>query len=266
MTSKINVLLMGTIGSGKTRSLRTIPPTGKTLLCLATEPGIGAILGAGSREGDLHGPHCHWNEVLPASVPFNNLIDNADLANRLDQKALAARPRLNAADYRQFITFLNFCTNFRCKVCGEEFGPIDRLGPEFVFAIDGITGLSQMAMDLVAGGRPLRDKPHYGLAQDNLMNFIRKAVYDTKCSVVMIAHLDRRINELTGASHLTVSAIGQAIGMEIPKPFDEVVQAVRVGKDFYWSTTEVNTELKARRLAFADNLSPDFAPLLREGG
>lgn len=260
--SKVNVLLMGTIGSGKTHSLRSIPRLGKTLLVIATEPGIESILGDGARGGNLHGDNCHWMEVMPASVPFDTLVDNADLTNRLDQKALANQPRKNAADYRQFITMLDACRNFTCSHCKRSFGAIDKLDESFVVAIDGTTGLSQMAMDLVAGGRPMRDKPHYGLAQDNLMNFIRKLVYDTKCSIVMIAHLERRTNEITGASHLTVSAIGQAIGMDIPKPFDEVIQAVRIGKDFFWSTIETGTDLKARRLPFADNITPDFVHLL----
>lgn len=265
MSSRINALLLGPIGTGKSSALRTIPPTGKTLLVLATEPGIDSIMGPQSKLGDLHaGGHAHWTSVLPARVEFDVLERLALATNRLDQKGLANSPRLNPQAYTQWIDLYTTLSNFKCAGCGEVFGPVDKLDDSFVLAIDGLSGMSIMGLDLVAGGRAVLDKPHYGIAQQNMMALMRKLTGDLRCSFVLLAHAERRTNELTGASHLTVSAIGQAIANDILKPFDEVIYTTRRADKFFWSTTEPGVDLKTRLLPFDDEIEPTFAHFFKE--
>ena len=260
---KTNVLLMGPIGTGKTRSLRTIPPTGKTLLTLSLEPGIESIFGPLSKEGDFHGPRAHWASVLPATTPFEVLRQNALLTNTLDQKGLANTRRSNPHEYRQFIEIYDRCTNFTCDRCGEAFGPIDKLSDEFVFAIDGLSGISRMAMDLQAGGKPTTDKPDFYIAQQNIRNFLTKCL-GISASFILTSHISREVDQIRGGFILTVLTLGQALAPEIPLWFDEVIQTRRSGGEFFWSSVENNSDLKARRLPFSDTIKPDFAQLLLE--
>jgi hypothetical protein len=252
--SKFNVILLGPIGTGKTSSLRTIPAAGQTLFCVSTEPGIESIL--------AHSDNCHWHYIPPATADWAVLAKNANLVNTTSQDQLMKMPGVNRHDYRQFIEFLNACANFTCSVCGKEFGPVDHFPQDCVFAVDGLSGLSVMSMDLVAGGKPTKSQADWGTAMDNLERLLTKLCADTKCSFVLISHADREYDELTGGTKVMVSTLGRKLAPKIPRFFDEVVYCRKSGKDFWWSTIEPNVDLKARRLPFSDEIPPTFASLI----
>lgn len=254
--SKTNVLLLGPIGTGKTHALRTVYGAGHRLLTLATEPGIDKIL--------THGELCHWHYVPPADPDWHAMTDNAHKVNTLTQETLMKMPGVNRQEYRQFIEVLNVCSNFTCDICGEAFGPVDALPANSVLACDGLSGLSIMAMDLVAGGKPVKTQADWGVAMDNLERLLLKLCTATKCSFVLCSHLDREVNELTGGTTIMVSTLGRKLAPKVPRFFDEVVACRREGQNFFWSTTAMNTDLKARRLPFSDEIPPDFGPLLAD--
>lgn len=255
--SKTNVLLQGPIGTGKTSSLLTVRAP---LFVLATEPGIDKILfhrGAG-----LVAPPCHWHYVPPAAEEWDTLQRNAVLLNTLSNDQLQKQTNMNKAAYRQFIEVLNTCSDFRCDVCGESFGPVDQFPADSVFATDGLTGLSKMSMDLVVGGKPIASQPDWGAAMNNLERFLAKCCSDTKCTFVLIAHVDREVDEITGGTLIMPSTLGRKLAPKIPRFFDEVVLCRREGKEFFWSTSTNGVDLKSRRLPFGDELLPDFSTIL----
>lgn len=252
--SKINIILLGPVGTGKTSSLRTIPEAGKPLFVIATEPGIANILD--------HGPLCHWRYIPPATEDWDILTKNANFLNTLPNESLQKMQGMNKNAYRQFIDLLNACSDFKCDVCGESFGPVDRLPSDAFFAIDGLSGLSKMSMDLVVGGKPIASQPDWGAAMNNLERFLGKCCADTTCSFILISHVDREVDEITGGTKIMVSTLGRKLAPKIPRFFDEVVMCVKRGKDFYWSTTESGVDLKARVLPFSDEIKPTFKPFL----
>jgi len=254
--SKFNICLSGPVGTGKTSALRTIPAAGRPLAVLATEPGIDAIL---AHDNAL----CHWSYIPPATEDWDVLTKNATLLNTMSNDQLQKMQGMNKQQYRQFLDVLGTCANFECDVCGKPFGPIDRLPPEWTFAIDGLSGLSKMSMDLVVGGKPIASQPDWGAAMNNLERFIGKCTADIRCNFVLISHLDRELDEITGGTKLMMSTLGRKLAPKLPRFFDEVVLCVRRGRTFYWSTTDNSADLKARRLPFGDELPPDFAPLLK---
>ena len=83
--------------------------------------------------------------------------------------------------------------------------------------------MSQMAMDLTVGSKPIVTQPEWGAAMNTILRLVRKLCYDTKCTFVFNAHLERQDDELTGGTHKTVSTLGNKLAPEIIKPFDEVI-------------------------------------------
>lgn len=251
---KSNVLLLGPPGTGKTSSLRTVLDHRQNLFVLATEPGIETIL------GDLPADRVHWHYIPPAAPDWETMIKSARTINSLNiDQLIKTGGGGSKAEYRQFIEVLECLSNFTCDRTGESFGAVDEFPPEAVFAVDSLSGLSIMAMDLVAGNAPIKSLPMWGVAMDNLERLITKLTCDTKCSFVLTAHMDREVDELTGGTKLMASTLGRKLAPKIPRFFDEVVWCTRNdGKRFAWSTTESAADLKTRRLPISDELKPDF--------
>jgi hypothetical protein len=223
-------------------------------MILATEPGIENIL------GDTDSDQVHWKYIPPAAPDWDTMIKSARTINQLGIDQLIKTGGAGSkAEYRQFIEVLENLANFRCDRTGEEFGPVDHFPEDWVFATDSLSGLSIMAMDLVAGNAPIKSLPMWGVAMDNLERLVTKLTCDTKCSFVLTAHMDREVDELTGGTKLMASTLGRKLAPKLPRFFDEVVWCSRGdGKNFHWSTTESTADLKTRRLPISDELKPDF--------
>jgi hypothetical protein len=251
---KVNVILQGPTGSGKTFSLKSLVEAGLELFVIPTEPGIENVL------GDLPTEKCHWHYIPPATPDWDTMLKSANAINTMTQDILQKSDG-NRGEYRQFIEFLDCCSNFKCDRTGKEYGAVDDFDTTRVLAVDGMSGLSIMAMDLVAGNKPAKTMADWGMAMDNLERLITKLACATKCSFVLTAHQDREMDEISGGTTVTVSTLGRKLAPKIPRFFDEVVQTVRDGKDFKWSTAESGSVLKARILPISDALRPDFGQI-----
>lgn len=257
---KVNVLVEGPIGTGKTYSLRTIVAAGQELFVVATEPGIASIL------GDIPcSDGCHWTYIPPGSVPWEVAVKNAEKLNSYSIEQIIKAPSTDKRDYAQLLDVFSALAGFKCDRCGEEFGPVDDWDETRTVAADGLTGLSTMAIQLLVGSKPIKSLPEWLGGQQVLLALINKLCHDTKCNFVLVSHVSRERDEVSGRNLITVSTLGKALAPEIIKPFDEIIFTRRVvsGKDaqFYWSTTEPDVDQKARILPWDDQLEPDFAQI-----
>lgn len=253
---KINLLLLGAIGTGKTHALRTLLDAGKELFILATEPGIEAVL------GDTDEAHCHWHYVSPSHTTWDDLISNAEHASVYTADQYSKMPAPNKQNYTQYIECLRVLADFTCDRCGENFGAADDWDDSRALALDGLTGLSDMAIELICGAKLIRSWPEWQGGQNAVRAIVKKLCSDLKCTFVLIAHTAREPDEVVGGNVVTVATLGQKLAPDIPKPFDEVVQAIRTSEgNFLWSTTSMNVDLKSRRLKWSDELEPSFVQL-----
>lgn len=257
---KVNVLLEGPIGTGKTHSLRTVIDAGQELFVLATEPGTASIL------GDIPcGKGCHWAYVSPGSVSWDIMRSNAEKLSNYSVEQVIRMPGVNKQDYTQFLDLYDKLANFVCDRCGEEFGAVDHWDESRTLAVDGLTGLSTMAMQLLVGAKPVKSLPEWLGAQELIKSIIDKLCHDTKCNFVLLAHVEREKDDVSGRNVITVSTLGKALAPKIPKPFDEVIFTRRdiegKGVKFFWSTTEPEVDQKARILPWSDSIEPTFENL-----
>ena len=260
-----NILIAGPIGTGKTTTLRTlVEECGKELFVIPTEPGIETILGDNSKGGPLPPDKCHWHYISPAEVDWQILIDNAKSVNTMSMADLQKSPSANRNKFRQFIEMLTTLSNFKCDRTGEEFGPIDEFDEDKVIVIDGLSGMSQMAMDLTVGSKPIVTQPEWGAAMNTLLRLVRKLCYDSKCTFVLNAHIERQLDEAGRGTHMAVSTLGNKLAPELIKPFDEVIYSKRVADKFTWSTIEIEVDLKTRLLEWRDDYEPTFKHFFKD--
>lgn len=250
-----NTMLCGGTGSGKTHAIRTLVDAGLEVFVLFTEPGMEVL-------ADVPSDKLHWCYIPPASPDFSDMIASAEKINKLSFEALTKLPDINKSKYQEFIKVLNALSNFKCDRTGQSYGAVDEWDQSRVLVVDSLTGLSLMAMNLVTGSKPVKSMADWGVAIDNLERLITKLCVDTKCHFVLIAHLERETDELTGGTSLMASTLGRKLAPKLPRYFSDVIHVVRRADKFAWSTASSNVDLKARNLPIADNLLPSFVPLI----
>lgn len=251
-----NILLMGGSGVGKTYSLRTLITAGITPFCVFTEPGFEVI-------EDIPDPALHWKYLPPGTVDWQTLIDSARSINTLSNDSLQKLPGMEKTKFSQFIDLITTMNNFKCDRCGQAFGDVSTWGPERAIVIDGLSGIGQMSMDLTVGAKPIKTQPDWGVAMDNLERFVAKMCNDTNALFVLIAHVERELDEAAGSTKLMTATLGRKLAPKLPRNFSDVVYAYREVTQFYWSTASASTDTKARNLPLADKLPPDFGQILK---
>jgi hypothetical protein len=245
-------MLVGSTGTGKTYSLRTLIDAGITPFIIATEPGIESTL------GDLDCTKLHWKYVAPANPDWADMIDSAKKINTMGLDSLAKLSDVNKRKYTQFIDVLTTCNKFVCDRCGEDFGDVGEWDKSRALVVDSLSGLNIMAMNLVVGSKPTKSMSDWGMAMDNLERLLIKLTTSLSCHFILTAHLEREQDEVSGRVQLMASTLGRKLAPRIPRFFDEVIMTVRDGTKFSWSTAGLNADLKARRLPIKDQLEPTF--------
>lgn len=257
MIPGVNVLLEGATGTGKTYSIRTLVEAGITPFVISTEPGITSTL------GDIPPDKLHWHYIRPAAPQWEDIISNAKKINSMSFESLTKLKDIDKQKYGQFLDLVSSCANFVCDRDGKSYGSVDDWGTDRCLVVDSLSGVNIMAMDLVAGAKPVKAPGDWGVAMDNLERLINRWTCGTNCHFVLIAHMERERDEITGGIQLMTSTLGQKLAPKIPRFFDDVIQCKHEGADkFTWNTYGTMADLKARNLPMAEKLQPSFVPLI----
>jgi len=257
-------LLMGPPGTGKTHSITTLLESGLEVFVMITDPGGEETLLDVVRKKKLPIENLHYHYVAPVNVNFSTLIDTAKVVTLSGYEDLSKlKSGLNKNKYQQFIQLLEALNNFPCDRTGETYGAVDDWGPERVLVVDSLTGINKMCKNLILGSKPAGHVGEYGVARRVQEQLINKLVGDLTCFFVLISHITRERNEVTGAMIITASAVTGPYGPLIGVDFSDVVLAERNGSKFTWSTIALNADVKGRALPVGKDLPPTFASIIQ---
>lgn len=260
------IILMGDSGTGKTYSLGTLvdwaEKNGKEVFVLFTDQGLETLVGYWKDRGkDV--PSClHWMEVIPQPLSPAELLDMAEKVGILSYESLTKQTKVANKD-NAHVKIIRALINFTDQRTGKEYGDVLKFGLDKIFVIDNLTEVAEAIVKMTIGARPTMAPPDYGVGQNNLMNFIRTyaaGIY----TFVLICHMSREKNELTGGIQLMPRAIGTAISQDIPKPFSDAIMTVREGSTWTWDTAASNASTKTRNLPYASKLAPNFGPIMEK--
>jgi hypothetical protein len=259
-----STLLIGPGGTGKTTSIVTLLAEGIKVRLLATEPTAPNRILEEARKRNISTEHFHWRFVSPSPPKWQSLIDSANAVNVMSLKDIAdLKGGFAKQDGKQWVTMLNSFANFESDRDGTVFGDVTTWGPDCALVVDGLTGVSTMSRNLTVGLKPNPAPGEWGVMQSNIQNLLLKLTSDCRCFFVLIGHVERETNELTGMSNITVSTLGAKLAPKLPPLFTNVVYAKRVGTNFLWSTADTGVDTKSGDLPLSDILPPSFEPIIK---
>lgn len=260
-----NILLEGPTGSGKTYSIGTLvdwaSSHSKDVAVLFTESGAESLYGYWTDLGKPIPLNLFTHTAIPKSLSLSEVIEGATKTGMLSFESITKMVDPKRGQNNPFLKILSACSKFTDDRTGKDLGAIDSWGSEKIFVIDGLSELSQAAFKMVIGNKPCASMSDYGVAQNNLMNFLRLCV-QCRCTFVLLAHINRETDEITGGTKLMVKAIGKALANEIPQLFSDVIYTVREGTSFYWDTAAANVDTKTRNLPIAGKQVPNFGTIM----
>jgi len=256
------IMLVGAAGTGKTYCLQTLARMGLEVFLIPTDNTYDSIIQSVEADSPTD-RRIHWHYIPAAEPSWNDMIASAKKINQLSFEGLSKLKDIQKSGYRQFLDMLGTLADFKCDRTGKAYGPVDSWGTNRAIVIDGLSGLSTMAMDLVVGAKPVKAIGEWGVAMDNLERLINKLCTSTRCWFVLVAHLEREHDEISGGVQLMASTLGRKLAPRIPRFFHDVIHTQREIADFSWSTATLNVDLKAKNLPIAAGLQPDFAQILK---
>ena len=260
------VCLMGLGGTGKTYAIGTLvdwaEKAGFEVVVLFTENGLETLLGYFRDKGREPPPNLFWHQQTTKPISLKALMQTADNVGKLSYEALAKSTDANrGGDNNAFFKILQSCSDFKDDRTGRSLGPIDAFTFHRIFVMDSLTETSNAAMKMQIGSRPMASPGDYGVAQNNLMNFLRLCTQGMECPFVMTAHVDREIDPVTQATKVMIKAIGKALATEIPTLFSDIIYTVRDADKFFWDTAAYGVDTKTRSLGYRAKITPDFGQI-----
>jgi hypothetical protein len=253
-----NVILMGPSGTGKTYSIKTLAATGMETFALFLEPGLETLIGAYSDNGEAIPDNLHWHYLQPKTQGFGDLFKAVDNIGKFDLSGLGKMRDMNRSKNNQMTEMYTVLSDFPDQRTGKKFGPVDSWSNGAVLVIDSLSALTRLAFDMQVGTKPVRDMADWGIVQQVLMSFIHKLTSGCICHVVIIAHVEREVDQILGGNKITVSVPGKAIAATILQPFSDVILATRENDKFFWDTANSQADVKTRNLPIQSKLPSDF--------
>jgi hypothetical protein len=258
-----SVLLMGETGTGKTTSISTLAiHSGLEVFILITEPsGLESVIDSWISRG-VPRNKLRYHVINPVRDDIAGLIDMGQKIGRLDFSALASQKPTSNRINSKWHEMLKWMQDFRDDATGQSFGSIFKFSTNKAFVVDSLSGINDMAMDMVLGDKIQPGPGEWGLAMKNIQKLLALLCSNLKCTFVLTSHLEQEIDETTGGRKLYASTLGKKLAPVIPRYFSEVVLAYREGDKFYWSTSTHGVALKNRGLPLSGKLEPDFKPII----
>ena len=262
------ILLEGPSGSGKTHSLGTLvdwaakqtPPI--PVHVVFTENGLETLLGFWTKRKVPVPPNLRWHVIRTSAITMEALIAGAVQTGRLTMDTLFKSIDPDRHKNNPWENFLRCFSDLPDDRTGEKCGNIGAWGARTVLVNDSLSETANACMRMVTGSKTSASLPEYGVAQGNLINWLRYMTQSFQGTFVMTAHVQRQMNEVTGSQQLMTKAIGKAMADDIPPLFSETIYTVREGSNWYWDTAAAGVDTKTRYLPIQSKIPPNFALIM----
>ena len=172
----------------------------------------------------------------------------------------------NKDKYTYFIDVVKGLHNIKAVdfVTGEEeiLGNIGELNEQDILIIDGLSPIVNGIWGLLQGDRKVNVIGDYQVVQKQLNDFTYELVNSIDCSLILLAHSDRLMDDIEKTEKIRVSLdCGVAMSGKYIGKFSDVIYASSspVTGKYVWTGKKLGIETAARNFPQEDNLVPDFS-------
>ena len=260
--SGIKDLLMGPAGTGKTFSIGTLVDEGLEVFYIDLENGLESLVGYYADNNKPVPDNLHWYKIGQPKSGITSLLDSARRVNTLSYETLCKAVDPNRASYNQYLLFLGALGKFVDDRTGKDFGSVHEWDANKVLVIDSMTQLANICIKNMVGGKPAYAQNEWGVSQNQLMDLLTFLCNQCSCHVVILAHVDREVDQISGGTKLMVSSLGKALYSKLPSLFSDVILSVREGAKWTWDTSTPLADIKTRNLPIRSGLEPSFKPVI----
>lgn len=259
MLSAPKILLLGAPGSGKTTSIASLLAAGVEVFCIFTEGNGEEALLDECRRKNISTDKLRWMHVSQSAVGWSSFRKVAEIANtRTFEDIAGMKMGIDKNMTNNVMSLLKALEIFTDERTGKSFGDVCSWDNSRALVVDNLSGLNDLIMMNTVGLKPNPAPGEWNIAQTFEAMLIKRLCGDMKAWFILLAHLDKVPNEITGMNIIAAAAIGAKLGPKIGKDFSEVVFSKRAGNKFTWSTSEMQLDLKNRALPIKDDLDPNF--------
>lgn len=255
------VLLLGAPGAGKTTAIITALKAGLKTYVVFTEAGQSALMKALTvhKVTEEEKKRLFFAYVKPGGSSFKVLKEQADKVNKAAEFGkMEGGSRTN---YNQLVQVMQLCANF-VDQNGVEHGGIDTFGADCAVFIDGLSGLSDMAMKLTIGAKPVPTLQDWGVAIKQVDDFVKQFA-NIDAFVCVIAHVAMERDEVSGKVLQYANTLGKQLGPTLGRHFNEVIMArFDEASGATWATIDKNADLKATYLPHKQGMKADFKQII----
>lgn len=255
------VLLMGPPGSGKTTSIVTALKAGMKVYVVFTEAGQQALMKSLTvhKVTEEEKKRLFFCYVKPGASSFKTLKEQADKVNKsMEFGKMEGGVRTS---YNQLVKVMELCANF-IDQNGVVHGSIENFKADCAVFVDGLSGLSDMAMKLTIGAKPVATLQDWGVAIKQVDDFMQQFA-NIDAMVCVLAHVAMERDEVTGKIQQYANTLGKQLGPKLGRHFGEVIlTSFKEAEGPRWATIDTGADLKATFLPHKKGLAADFKPLI----
>lgn len=265
MKNAPKIMMIGATGAGKTFGSLLIAKEIPKVRVIFTEPGMD-VFGAEKfplEIASLRGKSLHTMYMPAANAGIDSLLTAANQVNTMSYQTLKNLPETSRASTNEFVKIIEALKNFKSDETGEEFGRVETWDTDTVLVIDSLTGIAYAAMRCVVGSRVTLDQHHWGMAMGLIENLLIFLTMNCRCWVIITAHPEREVNEVTGRTDIFASVPGKKLAPKIGRFFSEIIEVKRNKSEYFWSNTGENIDVKSRLLPQADKMPPSWDVIVR---
>jgi hypothetical protein len=262
----VNIMNLGPTGTGKTSRIGTLvdylATRGGRVFFTALESGMEPLFGHWLDEGKEVPPNFHWHRLAFKRGGLSALTQKSKNIGSLPQDQLHKLSDPTRGNNNPMLELTTLLNDFVDQRDGKKWGSVEKWGTDRFLVFDGLSGLCEMAMYTTVGNKPVRSQPDWGIAMDLTYSFVKWLCDDLRCHFILISHIERETDEVTGGTKNMASALGRKLAPKLPQIFGDVILSVRQGTTWTWSTADMQTDLKTRNLPWSNTLPPDYSQLL----